>query len=145
MNDKMNDRLKFRVWDEESSEYLVWGYTPDYQLEIDLKSGKLVWQSVPDDEDEYPKELDTKHLVIEQCTGLKDKNGKLIYEGDILALSYQAGWQPILGVVKFDEKEACFLLSKNEKDKTPQSFWWNEGKEVIGNLHKNPELLEKEK
>lgn len=115
----MNDRFRFRCFDNEVQKFVV-GF-------------KLC------DHYKWP------NGIIEQCTGLKDKNGKLIYEGDILALPYQAGWQPILGFVKFDEKEACFLLSKNEKDKTPQSFWWNEGKEVIGNIHENPELLEVEK
>ena len=84
-------------------------------------------------------------LTPEQCTGIKDKNGNLIYEGDIIRLPWQAGWPDLIGVVKFNELYASFLLSKTITDRAEQSFWWNNSKEVIGNIHENPELLEAEK
>lgn len=133
----MNDRFRFRVWDEESSEYLVWGYTPDYQLEIDLTNGKLVWQYVPDDGEESPRELDTKHLVIEQCTGLKDKNGKLIYEGDIVE-SYGEFWKCVFEMNHgYGIDSPGFVLKNNFGHAQPFR-----NIQVVGNIHKNPELLE---
>lgn len=90
----------------------------------------------------YTKFKRNKFEYRGMSTGLKDKNGRLIYEGDIIHLPWQAGWPDLIGVVKFNELYASFLLSKTIKDNAEQSFWWNNSKEVIGNIHENPELLE---
>lgn len=90
----------------------------------------------------YTKFKRNKFEYRGMSTGLKDKNGKLIYEGDIIRLPWQAGGPDLIGVVKFNELYACFLLSKTITDRAEQSFWWNESEEVIGNIHETPELLE---
>jgi uncharacterized phage protein (TIGR01671 family) len=72
--------------------------------------------------------------TVGQYTGLKDKNGKKIYEGDILR--YSDG--EILGVA-FDNKTSQF---------TTKTRWlWTiiDVCEIIGNIHENPELLEDER
>ena len=71
-------------------------------------------------------------LAIMQYTGLKDKNGREIYEGDICRLWYPDGYK--LGVVEF--KNGCFYWNSNSVG------FWNEELEVIGNIYENPELLE---
>lgn len=119
----MNDRFTFRIWSKERKKYEHPSYVEETSLFVLAR-------------------LSEERYTIEQCTGLKDKNGNLIYEGDIIRLPWQAGWPDLIGVVKFNELYACFLLSKTITDKAEQSFWWNEGKEVIGNIHENPELLE---
>ena len=89
------------------------------------------------DEGEYTKE----GLLFEQYTGLKDKNGREIYEGDILELEESMGMGRIRkrkDVVTFDddvvdEYGACIAgwFVGESRDK----------RLVVGNIHENPELL----
>jgi hypothetical protein len=70
---------------------------------------------------------------ITQYTELKDKNGKEIYEGDILS-----GYPHGSSIVKWDNEYGCwhsgFDLIGNEIKDMPE-------REVIGNIYENPELL----
>lgn len=80
------------------------------------------------------------HTVYEstvgQFVGLSDKNGKKIFEGDILS---ERG---SLFAVVYDKKWARFKLQHiNRGIQYPE---WNRGEqmEIVGNIHDNPELLE---
>lgn len=74
------------------------------------------------------------HVVLEQCTGLKDEAGKLIYEGDFL-INHDGN----IGFIEF--KNACFMLTAINEDNIMSTQDWTTCK-VIGNIHENPELLE---
>ena len=76
-------------------------------------------------------------LVFMQCTGLKDKNGKLIYEGDIIKTSKG------VANVEYDNTYAYFGLTNFLTVFSFDNFI-NEEIEVIGNIYENPELLEVE-
>ncbi len=80
--------------------------------------------------------INTKYaIVLMQYTGLKDKNGKEIYEGDILK-DEEGAW-----VVFYDAKDASFALRPIE-DKNDTLFYTLEGDfEIIGNIYENGELL----
>lgn len=73
--------------------------------------------------------------TICQCTGLTDKNGKLIWENDVVNDNV------IYGVVKWDDVTARYVIDDKDDGYQDYSEWWHEVK-VIGNKFDNPELLE---
>ena len=89
--------------------------------------------------------------TVGQCTSLKDKNRKWIFEGDIL----RDKESEFIGSVKFNDVLASFVVVINDTTQTFYHYsWLNKGDvtrdkilkntEVIGNIHDNRELLEVE-
>ena len=115
----MSRDLSYRVWDDEKKEY------SDKPFSLD-QYGLLYVQ----DEDGYWEEAGDRY-IIEFSTGLKDKNVKEIYEGDIVRQFYDEEYY----VVEF--KYGGFLPFAANILTFDVDYC-----EVIGNIHENAELLE---
>ena len=153
----MNDRFKFRLWNKVKN-----GFVKDFF--ITQNNGVLIT-------DEIGKTYinDNDNYIIMQCTGLKDKNGKLIYEGDIVTVDYDLYdclYNEFIGkkaVITYREEIGRYNIEFEPQDNSgsnifdlvadPYYFlkWEPCGKlqygvlnyiEVIGNIYENKELLE---
>jgi len=111
--------IKFRAWIP-STEYM-WSWES-----LVRDKAHLAWLQL---EPEYGEK------VIMQYTGLKDKNGVEIYEGDILYKEITAG---NFGSVVVQFKDARFQVSGTE---TNLGWIAQDAMKVIGNIHENPDLL----
>lgn len=93
------------------------------------------------DDDEISLPVNENEYILEQYTGLKDKNGKEIYEGDIFSYDFH---DDSYGEIVFCDgafmKE--WVTSEGEYLTTYIEKIDLEMFEIIGNIHENPELLE---
>lgn len=137
------DRLRFRFWHKPTEKMVdCYGYNPDFVFGDTLDGIGTEYN---------PAKFED--CILMQCTGLKDKNGKLIFEGDILKETYVSEGETYTEItfVDFDiELSAyCFRYDKENKVKPAYVFELNKGEEesnfeVIGNIYENPELLKGE-
>ncbi|MCK9369525.1 YopX family protein [Candidatus Dojkabacteria bacterium] len=132
----MNREIKFRAWDKVSSKmYFVYqmSFFWDGDRGADWNRGAI---KLCEDTEDFSKNnwKAPGDIEIMQYTGLKDKNGKEIYEGDILKCG---------NVEKFEVKwivteHKCFVQYGYPDTHNFHCSHWCE---VIGNIYENPELI----
>lgn len=121
---------KFRAWDKDRK-YME--YTDENLLVCFGGNGKVV---LTDLSSVYSNCEGMENFELMQSTGLKDKNGTEIYEGDIVKNIYDE-----IYVVKWFD--AGFYLEERYNGGFDYSeLHFGNNKEVIGNIYENPELLE---
>jgi uncharacterized phage protein (TIGR01671 family) len=129
-------KLKFRMLAQTTDK--IFGYVYIYDL---LRKGADV---LPDYE-----EATLKGVKFEQYTGLKDKNGKEIYEGDIVEEKINTGDYDVDGTYRYkvvwDDDMLCWSLNPNSTSIHKDLWECNHSLKVVGNIHENPELVGGEK
>lgn len=124
--------LKFRAWLKENKEMVDVGEIHFFNGEFDFIGDAITWMCKSDD------------CVLMQSTGLKDKNGKEIFEGDILSI--ETDEETVKVEVSWDSKHALFVFESekyNEKVALAELFEDNSYQfNIIGNIYENPELVE---
>ena len=126
----MEDRFKFRAWDGKTM-----GYQDEFgsfrpNLDTTTNDNQIIGLNIA---------LKDKKIAVMQCTGLKDINGNLIYEGDILenmhtGVRQEVKWNNI-DIDSEELPEALIMVGFpiNEINADEMA--------IIGNIYKNPELL----
>jgi uncharacterized phage protein (TIGR01671 family) len=133
LNEIMNREIKFRAWDNKRKEWYGAGDPSSLTLYDFHIFGECMYFSMP-------PVGELGDIIVSQFTGLKDKNGKEIYEGDIVRttrLLYGEDGGGMRGVVEY--KAPSFVAVR--KGKAQNISLESNDLEVIGNIYKNPELI----
>ena len=126
----MNDRFKFRVWNKSLEKYVNNINISPFGLLVFIGSVFCF--------------IDNNY-VVEQCTGLKDKNGNLIYEGDIVEITIFGSIGPNGGYVDSDTQYQGVVVWAEQGFyvKVVDNFFYipeePEDVEIVGNIHEQAE------
>ena len=126
--------IKFRAWDKKEKKMYFFG---NWSLDSEYTNFALGFEHINWEQGVVTKE-DTKNCILMQYTGLKDKNGKEIYEGDILRNAYGKY------IVYWLQYDCQFVMAENIKIVEDAGFNYILSKgnikefEIIGNIYENP-------
>lgn len=127
------NRFNFRVWDRKNKIFIH-----DFHLLSEAEDGFVFFDK------EYTVEHnDNNNYILMQSTGLVDKNGKEIFEGDIIKITKE--FEDLIDEVFYDKELCSIRLKGYSNDYCDFADWIREGFEfkVIGNIYENKKLLKK--
>lgn len=139
----MKREIKFRAWDNVNKRMGYFDPGFHWQDEYDLWCLRLKFGSVPITNVPCEDNID-----LMQYTGLKDKNGREVFEGDVLQARYVPNYSLNIFEVKWNNGSAAFVCYRSHQDQNirfeqlplcPSNSM--EDLEVIGNIYENPELI----
>ena len=117
----MDREIKFRVWDVENKEMLE---VQKLDFEPTFYGGRIAIRP-----DQYSDYFDPEDMILMQYTGLHDKNGKEIYEGDNIRIKNSL--IEIEGEVIFDTIDLSFKVYDKENDCKEMLWYTNKEFEVL--------------
>lgn len=122
----MQDRFKYRCW-----------HKPTKTMCEVFEFNKTFIKATPSFVVTSIRTIKTEDCILIQCTGLKDKNGELIYEGDIVKDRNNF----ILQITYRQDKGAFYLENNRIAGAIFELKCSTNTMEVIGNIYENPELI----
>lgn len=151
---------KFRAWDKYLKKFIQSEY---FAIGLDgtLIQRNICYSNDPDDtwDESWNEELDDDKYIIEQFTGLSDRNGREIYEGDIVKIGEEWSshipmekdaielwsnptdaksgwyWRGLMGQILFDS--GCFMTYQTNNSKIRFFPSYHRQYKITGNVHEN--------
>lgn len=124
--------IKFRAWDKKLKEWTNYSISNIDDTLIDFYNKETgFWES----------DREGERFILCQYTGLKNYNGKEIYEGDIVRSEWFLGW---IGVAKYLDNNQSFVfesIDKNYRGSRVSLGRTEQYVKILGNIYENPELL----
>ena len=134
----MTREIKFRAWDNKNKLFIT---NDEYMIGLDGKFYRMDFYSgISGYEDGNLIWNELKDIILMQYTGLKDKNGKEMYEGDIVKIMQET--KTFFDKVIYDN-HLCSFRFEGLSDYCDFCDWLREGAEfeVVSNIYENPELI----
>lgn len=123
---------KFRAWDSVEKKFVEHFFITNNGLICNMEKPILGYR--------IPIPFEKSELILMQSTGLKDKNGKEVFVGDIIKCTrgclHEVYIEKEYGGTYIGGMPAIYLKGLRE------GYAWTEHEEIIGNIYENPELLE---
>lgn len=125
---------KFRAWDSVRKKFVEHFFITDNSLICNMEKATLDYN--------FPIPIEKSELILMQSTGLKDKNGKEVFVGDIIKCTrgcpHEVYLEKEYGGTYVGGMPTIYLKGIRE------GYAWTGAEEILGNIYENPGLLEVE-
>ena len=123
---------KFRAWDSVKKKFVEHFFITENGLICNMEKQTSDYN--------FPMPVEKSELILMQSTGLKDKNGKEVFVGDIIKCTrgcpHEVYLEKEYGGTYVGGMPAIYLKGIRE------GYAWTGAEEILGNIYENPELLE---